>query len=108
MLKDFNGGCISDYETKKTINKIHKKFNIIIDPHTAVGYAVGKKLLKNEEKRVYLATAHYAKFIETVRNSVNREINYPVPLKSILNKKEKFLLINNDLKELEKIISELS
>ena len=42
MLKDFEGGSISDNETKKTINKIFKKFNIIIDPHTAVGYAVGK------------------------------------------------------------------
>ena len=65
MLRDFNGGCISDNETKKTISIA--KYNVIIDPHTAVGYAVGKKLLDDDEKRVYLATAHYAKFIETVK-----------------------------------------
>ena len=46
MLIDFNGGSISDTETKKTINNIFKKYNIIVDPHTAVGYAVGKKLLE--------------------------------------------------------------
>tara|TARA_Y100000589_G_C27039077_1_gene582349 strand:- start:428 stop:1006 length:579 start_codon:yes stop_codon:yes gene_type:complete len=108
MLKDFDGGCISDYETKKTIKKIYKKYNIIIDPHTAVGYAVGKKLLANEEKRIYLATAHYAKFINTVKDSIKKEVNYPKKLKSVLKKKEKFQLIENDLKELEDIISNLS
>ena len=108
MLIDFNGGSISDTETKKTINNIFKKYNIIVDPHTAVGYAVGKKLLKDSEKRVYLATAHHAKFIETVRDSIKKDINYPKQLESILNQKEKFLLIDNDLKELENIVSNLS
>jgi len=108
MLRDFCGGCISDAETKKTINHIFKKYDLIIDPHTAVGYAVGKKLLNDNEKRVYLATAHYAKFIETVRDSIKKDLNYPKPLKSILKKKEKFLSIENDIKELERIISDLN
>ena len=108
MLRDFYGGCISDAETKKTINHIFKKYNLIIDPHTAVGYAVGKKLLNDSEKRVYLATAHYAKFIETVRGSIKKNLDYPKPLKSILKKKEKFLLIENDIKELKRIISDLN
>ena len=90
MLKDFKGGSISDNETKKTINKIFKKFNIIIDPHTAVGYAVGKKLLKDSEKRIYLATAHHAKFIETVRESINKDVKYPATLESILEKRKIF------------------
>ena len=90
MLKDFEGGSISDNETKKTINKIFKKFNIIIDPHTAVGYAVGKKLLKDSEKRIYLATAHHAKFIETVRESINKDVKYPATLESILEKRKIF------------------
>ena len=108
MLKDFAGGSVSDDDTKKTIKYIFKKFNFIIDPHTAVGYTVGKRLLDDNEKRIYLATAHHAKFIETVRDSIRMDINYPKPLKSILDKKEKYLLIGNTLKELEKIISELS
>ena len=69
---------------------------------------MGKKLLDDDEKRVYLATAHYAKFIETVKDSIKNDINYPKQLKSILKKKEKFLLIENDLKALEEIISDLS
>ena len=29
MLRDFNGGCISDNETK-TINNIFKKYNLLL------------------------------------------------------------------------------
>ena len=43
----------------------------------------------DSEKRVYLATAHHAKFIETVRDSIKNDINYPKQLKSILNQKGK-------------------
>ena len=108
ILKDFDGGSISDNETRKTIDYVFKKFNLVIDPHTAVGYAVGKKLLDESEKRVYLATAHYAKFMDTVQNSINKKLMYPKSLRSILNKKENFLLIKNDIKDLERVISEIN
>ena len=52
ILKEFEGGSVSDNKTKKSIKKIYEEFNIITDPHTAVGYSVGKKLLKNNEKSV--------------------------------------------------------
>ena len=80
---------------------------MVIDPHTAVGYAVGKKLLDESEKRVYLATAHYAKFMDTVQSSINK-INVSKITRSILNKKENFLLIKNDIKDLERVISEIN
>ena len=35
---------------QETINYIFKNYNHILDPHTAVGYAVGKKLLNDSEK----------------------------------------------------------
>ena len=108
ILKDFDGGSISDNETRKTIDYVFKKFNLVIDPHTAVGYAVGKKLLDESEKRVYLATAHYAKFMDTVQNSINKKLMYPKSLRSVLNKKENFLLIKNDIKDLERVISEIN
>ena len=71
---------------QKTIKKIYDDFNIIIDPHTAVGYSIGKKLLKNNEKRVYLSTAHFSKFF----NTVNDSLKFPdisKKMKEILKKK---------------------
>ena len=108
MLKIFSSGKLSDIDTMKTIEKIYKKFKIIIDPHTAVGYSVGKKILKEENKTIYLATAHYSKFLDTVEKSVKKKIEYPHKLRAILNKKENFIKMKNDLKELGNVIDKFA
>ena len=104
ILKDFEGGCITDSETRETLKNFYNKFKLIIDPHTAVGYAVGKKILNDSDKRIYLSTAHYAKFIDTVRTSIDKSIFFPEPLSKILNKKEKFKVIENSIDELNLIV----
>ena len=108
MLKDFEGGCLTDRETEETLKNFHTEFQLIIDPHTAVGYAVGKKMLKDSDKRVYLSTAHYAKFIDTVSKSINEDISFPKPLSKILEKKEKFKVIENSLDELNSIVESVN
>ena len=105
MRKTFGYGKLSDSETKKTISQIYNKYKLIIDPHTAVGISVGDKELNNKEKRIYLATAHYSKFIKTVKESVKKKVDYPVKLGKILKKKEKFKIIENDLDQLKKLIA---
>ena len=104
MRKIFGYGKISDSETKKTICQIYNKYKLIIDPHTAVGISVGDKELNNNEKRIYLATAHYSKFIKTVKESVKKKVDYPVKLEKILRKNEKFKIIENDIDQLKKFI----
>ncbi|MEE2694954.1 MAG: threonine synthase [Pseudomonadota bacterium] len=105
-MKDFfEFGKLSDKETIKTIQTMAKKYNIIIDPHTAVGCSVGKKKLKDSETRIYLATAHYGKFLDTVRKATERNIDYPLGLKSLIKKKEKYTLIENSICHLEKLIN---
>ena len=108
ILKDFEGGCLTDRETEETLKNFHTEFQLIIDPHTAVGYAVGKKMLKDSDKRVYLSTAHYAKFIDTVSKSINENISFPKPLSKILEKKEKFTVIENSLDELNSIVESVN
>ena len=106
MLKEFEGGSVSDIKTKKSIKKIYEDFNIIADPHTAVGYSIGKMLLKNNEKRVYLSTAHFSKFFSTVSNSLKIRLTYPQKMKEILKKKEHYLSINNKIDEIKRVIDE--
>jgi len=106
ILKEFTGGSVSDDKTKKSIKKIYNDYNIITDPHTAVGYSVGKKLLKNNEKRVYLSTAHFSKFFNTVSNSLEISLTYPKKMKEILKKKEQYLKINNKIDEIKRVIDE--
>ena len=104
MRKTFGYGKISDFETKKTINQIFDRYKLIVDPHTAVGLSVGDKQLDKKERRIYLATAHYSKFIKTVKESVKKKVDYPDKLKRILKKKEKFEIIENNINQLDKLI----
>ena len=106
ILKEFTGGSVSDSKTKKSIKKIYNDFNIITDPHTAVGYSIGKKLLKNNEKRVYLSTAHFQSFLIQLSNSLKIRLTYPQKMKEILKKKEHYLTIGNEIEEIKRVIDE--
>ena len=104
ILKFFKSDKLNDKETISSISEIYKKYNITIDPHTAVGFAVGQRTLKDSSKRIYLATAHYGKFLQTVKEAINQEIDYPQSLKKLLIKKESYHQINNSIAELKSLI----
>ncbi len=101
----FESGKLDDVQTIKTIKFFKEKYDIIIDPHTAVGCSVGKKKLSKSKKRVYLATAHYAKFLGTVKKSINDDIDYPQKLMDLFNKQEKFYTIENDLNKFKELVT---
>jgi len=104
----FKYGRLNDEDTLNAIKTIHNKFNLIIDPHTAVGYAVGKKILADNMKRIYLATAHYSKFIDSVKKVVKEKTNLPKSIEGILKKKEDFYLLNNELDDFIEFVKERS
>ena len=104
ILLNFYGGKINDKTTQDVIKDIYFENNIVIDPHTAVGIKVGRTYNKINEKIIFLSTAHYAKFLNTVNKSLNGNLKLPYDLRKILSKKEKFTVIKNSIKELEKFI----
>ena len=64
--------------------------------------------MKKGEKNIYLATAHYGKFLETVNKAISNVTQHPNELKNILEKKENFEIINNDINQLEKFLKKKS
>ena len=108
ILENFKAGKLNDNQTKKSIKLMFDENEVVIDPHTAVGFSVGRKVLIKNEKRVYLATAHHGKFIETVKDSINKDIEYPKKLFQIIDRKETYETINNNLHELESLIDSKS
>ena len=104
ILREFSGGKVTDNETLNAIKVLFNDFGIISDPHTAVGYFVGRQKLDEYEKRIYLSTAHFSKFLDTVSKAISNKLEYPSRLKKILKKKEDFLTIKNNIKDLQKII----
>ena len=79
----FESYTISENQTIETMKDIYKQTGEIIDPHTAIGIAAGKKYLNKHTKVdiVNLATAHPIKF----SNAVNLALGFdpPIPEKYI-------------------------
>ncbi|HFK5554042.1 TPA: threonine synthase [Elizabethkingia anophelis] len=86
-----SGYYFTDEETKATVQKVYKESGYLLDPHGAVAY-LGLVQYQKEQQQdfngVLLETAHPAKFIETVEESILEKIEVPEKL-SAFGKKEK-------------------
>lgn len=109
IKQTFKGGKIDDKQTISTIKDIYEKFKLIIDPHTAVGLQIGRKILKeNDQKIVYLATAHYAKFLDSIKYELNHFSNLELPknFADLFNLEEKFEILGNNVNVVKAFMSE--
>ena len=73
-LKDFYGGFAPQEESRQCIKKIFEKSKYLIDPHTAVAYAVYKKYITetgDKTRTVIVATASPFKFTKNVMESID-------------------------------------
>ncbi len=101
--QDFLSARMSEQQTLDVIKNIYERFNIILDPHTAIGYgAFDKHNLKGNN--IVLATAHPCKFPEAILKAINLKSDLPDELKFILDEKEKYGIIENNLKEIKQYI----
>ena len=96
IKNDFKSGKASEERVKDTISRIHKASNIILDPHTAVGFYASASELNFDVPMVNLGTAHPAKFSKAVIDAIGFEPEIPDRLKNIINKKERFTQLENN------------
>jgi threonine synthase len=91
-LKDFWGGFTNENQTVEAIREVYKKFNYLIDTHTAVGYFVYKnyfEITEDNTKTVIASTANPFKFPESVLKAINGQYDKSDEFKllEILSKK---------------------
>ena len=103
IKKDFVSETISEQELLSCIKKVYENHKIIIDPHTAVGLGALEKI-NLAGKNMVLSTAHPCKFPEAIKKAINIKSELPDNLNYILNKKENFVVMNNDIEEVKKYI----
>ena len=73
-LKDFCGGFAPQEESRQCIKEVFAESKYLIDPHTAVAYAVYKNYVKetgDKTKTVIAATASPFKFTKSVMESID-------------------------------------
>ena len=88
-----------------TIKDVYEKYQIILDPHTAIGYGAFDKV-ELKGNNVVLATAHPCKFPDAIKKSINLKADLPEELMLILDKKENYDIIDNNLDKIKKYIKE--
>ena len=77
----------------------------ILDPHTATAFGAVKKI-NNLSETIILGTAHPYKFLETVKKATGEEIQMPPQLSNVIDKEEKFDIIENNISKIKNYIIE--
>jgi len=97
---------ISDEETRKTIKEVYQKENYLLDPHGAVAYFALHHYLKtyHNQKGFFLETAHPVKFLDVVEPVIQKQIEIPENVRSILKKEKLSISMNPDFKELKEYL----
>ena len=66
IRRDFTAVSVTEEDVLATISDFYKNHGYVLDPHTAVGVKAAEKCKTTSVPMVCLATAHPAKFSETV------------------------------------------
>ena len=102
---DFLSSKMSEEEVLETIKKVHEKFDIVLDPHSAIGYGAFDKV-NLSGNNIVLATAHPCKFPDAIKNAINLKAELPKEIMYILNEKENFDIIDNNIDKVKQHIKE--
>ena len=101
---DFSSSSIDDKQTLTTINSFHQSSGYILDPHTAIGVAVGQKLRDTKYPLVCLATAHPAKFGDVVKEATGLDTELPADLLKLVSSEKKYVTIPSDKKQVKEYL----
>ena len=96
LSENFLSENATSEEVENQIKNTYENYNILLDPHTAVGVVCAEKL--NLKKVMCLACAHPVKFQETVQKVLGNDINYNKNIE-FLNE-EKFEILDNNFEAL--------
>jgi len=105
ISENFLSARMSEDETLRIIKNIYEKFDVVLDPHTAIGYgAFDKHNLKGNN--IVLATAHPCKFPGAIQSAINVKAELPNELTFILDQKENYDIVENDIEKVKQHIKD--
>jgi threonine synthase len=102
---DFLSASLSEDEIIKTISDVYKKDKLILDPHTAIGFAAFDRV-SLEGNNIVLATAHPSKFPDAINKALDMSAELPKELQYVLSEKENYDIIENNLTSIKNHITE--
>lgn len=97
------GFAYDDEATLETISEVYDKFDYFLCPHSAIGYLGIKAFLDSHANftGICLATAHPAKFMETVDRATGSDVDVPLALEEVMGKAKDSVVIGNQYEDLK-------
>lgn len=101
---EFEAARVSEDETTATIAAVYRDSGRVIDPHTAVGVAAGRRKRVPGVPLICLATAHPAKFPDAVRKAIGLDVPLPAALRDLAGLPEEAHVLPNDVSAVRRFI----
>jgi threonine synthase len=92
---EFDSGATPEAKVAETMRQVLAETGELLDPHTAVGYAVARQQ-KTASPMVTFATAHPAKFPDAVEQACGLRPALPSRLQHLMNAPESFTVLPNE------------
>ena len=100
------GSSWNDGETRDCIRDLWRRRGVAVDPHTAVGLLGLRKELRRRPGAhgVVLATAHPAKFAETVEPLIGEALPVPEGIARVMERPRRSVVIKPELEGLRRVL----
>ena len=92
---------LNDVQTREAMRVLYSR-GYLADPHTSLAWAALIESLRGDEEGVFLCTAHPAKFIEVIEETLDIEIPLPAELEAVKDKKVLSSTIAGEFKALRR------
>jgi threonine synthase len=96
VQEDFLARSVSEEETLQCIAEFYRRYGYVLDPHTAVGVKAGLSF-RDGYPLVCLATAHPAKFPETVSKAIDQSFKLPEEVERLKHLPQRVEVLPNDV-----------
>ncbi|MDD2851704.1 MAG: threonine synthase [Desulfuromonadaceae bacterium] len=105
VRKDFCSASVDQKATLQTICDFYGDSGYLLDPHTAVGVRAALDLLPTDSAKICLATAHPAKFGETVEQALGAPVPVPESVRELYGKPTRCDVMDADISAVREFIA---
>jgi threonine synthase len=112
MRNHLHSVSVSDAQTKQIIGEAWQQYNLLLEPHGAVGWAGLEEYLKHyhddaeERMHIVLETAHPAKFPEQILEILKFDPELPPSLQGLEEKEEHYEFMENNYENFKAHLTE--
>src|SRR5690606_2296204 len=104
IRSEFSAGRSNVEKTANTIRSVLETDGYLLNPHSAIGVKVARENVSSEAPMVVLAISQLAKFTDSVKTASGVEPQLPAWLSDLMQRKESFTVLHNDLKIVEEYV----